>query len=72
MKIPRLPVLPRFPELERFLRDFTASVNSEFSARTRDDTVRRSLLLKATDDTSIWEVTVDSLGNVSATKVSDG
>lgn len=68
MKFPRIPPLP-FKALEKYLEDFSAVVSSELTKRTPDATVRQSVLLHSTDGNTVWEITVNDLGTITATKV---
>lgn len=77
IKFPNLPGLfsalsDRFgsrDELPRYFRDHDGVLQKEFARRTPDDTTRRSFILTATDDGTIWEVTIDGTGALTTTKV---
>lgn len=56
-------------EMQRYFRDHDAVLQKEFAKRTPDDTTRRSVILTATDDGTVWEVTIDGTGTLATTKV---
>lgn len=70
IKFPPIPALPKVPALGEYLRDFSQKVANELSKRTPDDTTRQRVLLTSTNDASVWEITVNNVGTITATKVS--
>lgn len=66
IKFPRIP--PSLPATERYFRDHDTVVDRELQARTPDLEGRNSLLL-VSPDRSVWEITVDDAGAISAAKV---
>lgn len=72
------PIRVSFPDTSQVFRDRPAEqshiegivriTRGELDARTRDDTARSSILMRATDD-SVWALTVGVDGAVTTTKV---
>jgi hypothetical protein len=56
-------------DFERYVRDYNGVVQREFDKRTPDNISRKSVILTATDDGSVWEVTIDGTGALTTTKV---
>ena len=56
------------PAEQRYVENVVRVTRSELDARTRDDTARSSILMRATDD-SVWALTVGVDGVVTTTKV---
>ena len=56
------------PDDQRYIANVVQTTRNELDGRTRDDTARSSLLMRATDD-SVWALTISPAGVVTATKV---
>jgi hypothetical protein len=56
------------PDEQRYVSNVVQVTRSELDARTRDDSARSSILMRASDD-SVWALTVSTAGVVTATKV---
>lgn len=56
------------PDEQRYVEGVVRVTRTELDARTRDDTARSSMLMRATDDT-VWALTISPAGVVTATKV---
>jgi len=56
------------PDEQRYVESVVRVTRSELDARTRDDSARSSILMRASDD-SVWALTIDAAGAVKTTKV---
>jgi hypothetical protein len=71
MKFPRIPQFDRVPGLEETLKQITRVTEKELGERSPDTSTRQEFLLTATDDRSVWRITINGTGTLTTTKVRD-